>query len=198
MAEYSWFKFDPGKWLIGTVQDLSPEGQGAFINFLCIYWTKDCKVTVTTAKVRSRGFYDEFLEKGLIKVKENGDVSISWLDHHLAGLKGKSAQLSENAQKRWRDANAMQMQCKSNAEREKERKKDRFNPPTPLELENYFFERLGNKSLSQTEAEKFMNHYTSNGWMVGKNKMKDWKASVRNWEKNIKIPIKKTKRWQDG
>ena len=30
-------------------------------------------------------------------------------------------------------------------------------------------------------AEQFINHYDSNGWMVGKTAMKDWKATVRNW-----------------
>ena len=30
-------------------------------------------------------------------------------------------------------------------------------------------------------AEHFYNYYESNGWMVGRNKMKDWKATVKNW-----------------
>ena len=29
-----------------------------------------------------------------------------------------------------------------------------------------------------------MDHYTANGWRVGKNPMRDWKAAVRTWEKN--------------
>ena len=33
-------------------------------------------------------------------------------------------------------------------------------------------------------ADKWFNHYESNGWMVGKNKMRDWKASVRTWKLN--------------
>jgi len=32
-------------------------------------------------------------------------------------------------------------------------------------------------------ADDFLNYYNSNGWMVGKNKMKDWKATVRRWSK---------------
>ena len=32
--------------------------------------------------------------------------------------------------------------------------------------------------------EQFMDHYESNGWMVGKNKMKDWQAAVRTWERS--------------
>ena len=34
------------------------------------------------------------------------------------------------------------------------------------------------------EANKFCDFYESNGWKVGKNKMKCWKAAVRNWIKN--------------
>lgn len=36
------------------------------------------------------------------------------------------------------------------------------------------------------EAEKFFDYYSANGWMVGKNKMKDWKAATRNWINNCK------------
>jgi hypothetical protein len=35
-----------------------------------------------------------------------------------------------------------------------------------------------------TESKAFFNHYESNGWMVGKNKMKNWEAAVRNWMNN--------------
>lgn len=55
----------------------------------------------------------------------------------------------------------------------------RFIPPTKEEVEAYCFERQNN-----VDAERFIDHYTSNGWLVGKNKMKDWKAAVRTWEKN--------------
>jgi len=36
------------------------------------------------------------------------------------------------------------------------------------------------------DPERFYNYYESNGWMVGRNKMKDWKAAVRTWERNQK------------
>lgn len=34
------------------------------------------------------------------------------------------------------------------------------------------------------DAQMFVDFYTAKGWMVGKNKMKDWKAAVRTWERN--------------
>ena len=57
----------------------------------------------------------------------------------------------------------------------------RFIPPTVEQVREYCLER-GN----DVDPQRFVDHYTSNGWMVGKNKMKDWKAAVRTWEKNSK------------
>jgi hypothetical protein len=54
----------------------------------------------------------------------------------------------------------------------------RFIIPTIEEIFTYCIER--NNGI---DADKFFDYYISNGWMVGKNKMKDWKATVRNWEK---------------
>ena len=56
-----------------------------------------------------------------------------------------------------------------------------FTPPTIKEVESYCLERKNN-----INSEKFIDYYTANGWLVGKNKMKDWKACLRNWEKNNK------------
>lgn len=39
-------------------------------------------------------------------------------------------------------------------------------------------------SLHKSEAEKFWDFYVSNGWKVGKNPMKDWRAALRNWQRN--------------
>lgn len=54
----------------------------------------------------------------------------------------------------------------------------RFTPPTLGEVQSYCFERNNN-----VDAERFIDYYTSNGWKVGKNSMKDWKAAVRTWER---------------
>lgn len=56
----------------------------------------------------------------------------------------------------------------------------RFVPPTVDEVSEYC------KSInSSVNPEKFVAYYESNGWMVGKNKMKNWKASVRYWTSNM-------------
>ncbi|EHQ41513.1 Uncharacterised protein [Myroides odoratus] len=58
-------------------------------------------------------------------------------------------------------------------------RKTRFSKPTVEEIHEYCFER--NNGI---DAQRFFDHYESNGWMVGKTKMKDWKAAVRTWERN--------------
>lgn len=57
-------------------------------------------------------------------------------------------------------------------------KKKTFKPPELEETKTFFQE---NKSTGQ-EAQKFFNHFESNGWKVGgKTPMKNWKAAARNW-----------------
>jgi len=54
----------------------------------------------------------------------------------------------------------------------------RFVPPTVQQVQGYCQER-GNT----VDPVAFIDHYTANGWMRGKNKLKDWKAAVRTWER---------------
>lgn len=55
-----------------------------------------------------------------------------------------------------------------------------FQAPSVDEVREYCKER-GNK----IDPETFVDHYTANGWKVGgKGAMKDWRASVRTWERN--------------
>lgn len=56
---------------------------------------------------------------------------------------------------------------------------NRFVPPTLEQVREYCKSRNNN-----VDAEHFVDYYTANGWLVGKNKMKDWKAAVRTWERN--------------
>ena len=60
-------------------------------------------------------------------------------------------------------------------------KRKNFKPPTLEEVSNYCIERK-----NDIDPERFIDFYESKGWMVGKNKMKDWKAAIRSWEKRDK------------
>lgn len=62
--------------------------------------------------------------------------------------------------------------------KEKEIKRKAFIKPTVSEIQNYCVER--NNGIN---AEAFYDFYESKNWYVGKNKMIDWKACVRTWER---------------
>lgn len=71
----------------------------------------------------------------------------------------------------------------------------RFTPPSLDEVSEYITQKGYN-----INAELFMNFYTSNGWKIGRNSMKDWKATVRSWntremKNQIVNIIKETRRY---
>jgi hypothetical protein len=60
-------------------------------------------------------------------------------------------------------------------------KKSPFVKPTVVEIYDYACEKLSNDDALKF-TEKFHAHYEANGWKVGRNQMKDWKAAVRKWD----------------
>jgi hypothetical protein len=65
----------------------------------------------------------------------------------------------------------------------KPKRESRFCKPTVLEVSEYCKERGNNVNPSA-----FVAFYDSKGWMIGKNKMKDWRGAVRTWEQRDKKP----------
>ena len=68
----------------------------------------------------------------------------------------------------------------------------RFSPPSVEDVRTYCMEQ----GYAAVDPQRFVDYYASNGWMVGKNRMKDWKAAVRGWnsreaEKQTPAPRKK-------
>ena len=76
------------------------------------------------------------------------------------------------------NAPVIQSESESNPNPKEGVRAARFTPPTVDEVREYCRER-GNT----VDAERFVDFYAAKGWMVGKNRMKDWKAAVRTWEK---------------
>ena len=68
--------------------------------------------------------------------------------------------------------------------------KARFRAPSPEEVDEYARSYAEGKSLdlasTDFDPERFVDFYAQKGWMVGKAKMKDWKASVRIWVRSSK------------
>lgn len=132
-------------------------------------------------------------------------------DQELIKIYNKSAKARASAKARWEkhDATVMRTHSEGNANgmlpntynltpnnltpkdqeivppKEKAKPRQQFTKPDLMEVYEYLVTRGINQSTARVEAEKFGDHYSSNGWKVGKNPMKDWKASVRNWTKNL-------------
>ena len=79
---------------------------------------------------------------------------------------------------------------KTSIEEDSKAPRKRFAPPTVDEVQAYCIERK-----NSVDPQRFVDYYSSNGWKVGKNAMKDWKAAVRTWERSgYDSPKKQEKR----
>ena len=98
----------------------------------------------------------------------------------------KTKQTEANANKREQTTTNLPKEKENKNEKEKEKENEnkrecvvtaqRFTPPTREEIDGYLRE-----NRLEIDADRFMNYYQSNGWMVGQNHMQDWKAAIRNW-----------------
>lgn len=154
-----------------------------------------------------------FKDLGLIDVLDNGAIYMLDIQNFIGKGSSEADRKREYRQRIETDrtnvqTNLRQISDKSTPEIEIELEKDieiekeidssakstttkrkRFEKPTLSQITQYCLERNNN-----VNAEQFYDYYESNGWKVGKNSMKDWKACVRTWERNEykKAPIKKT------
>lgn len=136
-----------------------------------------------------------FVELNMIELYEDSTIYMREVQR-LIGSETAGAERVRNHRKKIKalQCNTDETKCNTEIELEKDidididielnnnsnkSKRSRFVPPTLEEVQAYCFERN-----NFVDAERFIDYYTSNGWMVGKNKMKDWKASVRTWEKS--------------
>ena len=80
-------------------------------------------------------------------------------------------------------------------ERDKEGDKERgktarFRAPSPAEVSEYAHQFAADKGLDLTaldfDPERFVDYYAQKGWMVGRSRMRDWRATVRNWLRTSK------------
>lgn len=69
-------------------------------------------------------------------------------------------------------------------DREREKPKSVFTPPSLDEIKEYAQSR--GDAAAAVDVNRFHDFYASKGWMVGKNKMKDWEAAFRTWESREK------------
>tara|TARA_R100001480_G_scaffold1874_1_gene5953 strand:+ start:1290 stop:1949 length:660 start_codon:yes stop_codon:yes gene_type:complete len=94
-----------------------------------------------------------------------------------------TTKVKEGTQQKLKDNNTSISNTVNNTNKRESPPSKKFTPPTLIELSEYMQEQEFKDIPS--ESMKFMDHYESVGWMVSKNKMRCWKAAVRNWKRRI-------------
>jgi len=180
---YNEFAFDP------KIQTMSETFQRRFIMLLCLQNNNDLeKLTAEEIAFALRITPEEleetqktFVKKGFI---DDDFTVLNWdkrqyvSDNSTQRVRKHRQKQDETLQKRYETVTVTPPEQIQNRTEQNRSDKKRFSPPAVEEIKKYCIERKNN-----INPETFIDHYTSNGWMVGKNKMKDWKASVRTWEK---------------
>jgi len=173
------------------------------------YYLEEAPLCVDTAKLMRTHSIRTESEKESFNMVLNDFFTLESDGYHheqcdevLAKIYNKSEKARKSAKKRWaKDAKAMRTHSEGNAKAmlpinpipinpipnikdkgdKSPAKAKRFVEPSILDVQNYFLDRTENRELSGNEGIKFHAFYESKGWLVGKSKMKDWKASVRGW-----------------
>ena len=131
------------------------------------------------------------LQIGLVERLENGELYLTQVEN-MIGSQSKGA-FKKQQQIARRNVNLIEggarvekippdidIEIDKEIEIDKDKKPlKRFTAPTLEEVKEYCAERKNG-----VDAARFVNYYTANGWKVGKNPMKDWRAAVRSWERN--------------
>ena len=174
-------------WLEKT-QDLEPEEKGNLIDAIIMY---------------AAGQECEHLLKGGAKIAFRFLKSQIDRNNKISDIRSNAAKGSKDEEEETKESKPEQNGTKENkteqtgtkAPKEKDKEKDkykekdkekektggRFTPPTLEQVTEYCQERKNG-----VNPVKWYNYYLSNGWKVGKNPMKDWKAAVRTWEEGNK------------
>lgn len=116
------------------------------------------------------------IRTALDKLKSTNEITIETSSKGtiIQVVKYEKYQLSTNETTNEQPTNNQQVTTNKNDKKER----SIFKAPSLEDLNAFCLEN--NLELN---ASDFLNYYDSNGWMVGKNKMKDWKATVRRWSK---------------
>ena len=177
------FLFYSSDFLTGTLL-MSMEQKGKFITLLCIQHQKGHLSEKDMLHIC--GSYDEDVFTKFQKDEQGKFYNIR-LEEEVDKRKAYSESRRNNRKKK-EDINNISSSYVEHMENENEnedliekKKVARFQKPTIEQLKEYMTEQGMNDI-----AENWLNHYEANGWMVGKVKMKDWKASVRTWKTNQK------------
>ena len=175
------FLFYSSDFLTGTLL-MSMEQKGKFITLLCIQHQKGHLSEKDMLQIC--GSYDEDVFTKFQKDEQGKFYNIR-LEEEVDKRKAYSESRRNNRKKKedMKDTSLSYVEHMENEnENEDEIKKEkvtRFQKPTIEQLRDYM------NSIDMLDvSHKFFDFYESKGWMIGKNKMKDWKSAVRTWKPN--------------
>ena len=98
MTDTYWFKFYPSEWLTGTISFVSKPAQADFINLMCYYFTRECRMTVAQMKRLIPETYQELIDENIVKIKGD-NIEIKHLDKAYKERKQRSYTNSQNGRK---------------------------------------------------------------------------------------------------
>lgn len=105
MDKLQWFKFSPSDWMMGKIQKCTAETRGMFMNLCCLYWNKNCELTLEDAEIEVDEHLQILIKKKIIKV-DGQNVQISFLDEQYEEILEMSDKRRDAAKKRWSNKNA--------------------------------------------------------------------------------------------
>jgi uncharacterized protein YdaU (DUF1376 family) len=197
MAKDPAFLFYPGDYVSGTM-GMTFEEKGAYMDLLMLQFNRGHMNTHMIQhtvghlweQVKCKFIQDD---EGLwynVRLDFEKDKRKTFTESRRNNIKPKEKPKKEPSYE-----THMNTHMDSHMENENENiNKDIINNKSKCNFEEaleYISIRLGTEN-GKTEAQKFFNYYESNGWKVGKNPMKNWKAAANNWITNSNTYAKGT------
>jgi hypothetical protein len=204
------FQFYPSDWT-RDMDDQDLEIEGAWIRIICRLWWSEKRGEATktlkewarilrkTDKKTMKIFqilFEKHIASGSLLDNQNITIISRRIvrDNEISQIRRASGVLGGNP-KLIKTSNILDNQTvnqkptpsSSSSSSIKNNKKNIIGIPPKIEDIKIYCSERGNG----INPEQFFDYYESRGWMIGKNKMKNWQAAIRTWEKNNKDnPVK--------
>jgi uncharacterized protein YdaU (DUF1376 family) len=194
MADQPWFKFYAADYLLDPDVDAMPrEAEALLVRMWCICHREGSCPTDVGTLARKTQCSEQYVSQFKPLCEPFFELQGGKLySRRMEEEKLRSEQARKNANKRY----TPKSKPKSESESESESERGSANctaigtanrtangtaaqRPTLEQIQGYCQERK-----NHVNPQQWFDHYASNGWKVGRNPMKDWKAAVRTWERN--------------
>ena len=162
-----------------------------------IPYNEEMLAVVTNTNVDiARSAMKLFVELSMMEILDEGTIYMNEVERMIGSAADND---NANRQRRFRErqkvaalpprydvvtknneSKSIEIEIDTDKEKEVNKPQKRFVKPTLEEVQAYCQER-GNK----VDAQRWYDYYSSNGWKVGRNPMKDYKAAIRTWERGV-------------